>query len=1252
MAEISQNKCPNCGGDLTAVNEYSLKCPYCGDVFDTRTVQKQAESLQAFLDQAKIDCVNNLRRNLYDAIRAKYVSSNEVRQYATDIKKLVPDDFQANFYLEALSDDVKRINELIRGIDAQEHYEFLAPVVYFLIGRLEGEFILELNALIERAYMRRNPAQYSRFATALSEEAEKVLDGIYETSLPRDVFIAYSSKDMRTVSLLCEELEDQGFSCFVAARNLRHGVGSVENYDKALREAMDNCTCFLFVSTVNSRRFDCDAVRKEIPHVKESDKSNAPGEFRNNYRTMPAKYKKPRIEYRVGDMKRSATDALTNEFFDGFEWVYDTEGVIARLAEILTEMPPEVCIHVEIVDPAIEPTCETNGRTEGSHCALCGEILKPSSVIPAKGHRFGDWRITKPATCIEDGIRERVCDCGKRETATFPAHGVHRPGEWQILTPATQYAEGLKIKKCTVCGAKTDEETIPVLPAARTTANPASAPAPSESAEELYNTGEQYYNDKNYKKAVECFTKAAVQGHATAQCNLGVCYEDGTGVVKDEKKAAEWYSKAAVQGLASAQHNLGVCYENGTGITKDERKAAEWYTKAALQGHPKAQFNLGVCYEFGKGVTKDEKKAVEWFTKAAEQGNATAQFGLGFCYENGTGVTRNEKIAVEWYTKAAVQGDSDAQYNLGVCYEGGTGVTKDEKKAVEWFTKAAVQGLASAQYNLGVCYEKGTGITKDEKIAVEWYTKAAKQGDADAQKALERLRASSQETNATTPSENAKKLYNTGLQYYNDKNYKKAVKYFTKAALQGYATAQSNLGVCYEKGTGITKDEKIAVKWYTKAAEQGHATAQCNLGVCYALGKGVTKDEKKAVECFIKAALQGHVNAQFGLGVCYYNGTGVTKDEKKAAEWFTKAAEQGHANAQEALERLRASSQETNATTPSENAEELYNTGLQYYNAKNYEKAVECFAKAAVQGYADAQCNLGYCYAFGKGVTKDEKKAVEWYSKAAEQGHANAQFNLGVCYEGGTGVAKDEKKAMEWYTKAAEQGHANAKKAWETFLWRDIFHVTFSQGLAYQVTSPGRACTIAGIGTCTDKDVIIPEEIDGHRVTSIGDSAFKDCSSPVSMLIPNSVLSIGTYAFSGCRSLKNVNISNSVTSIGAGAFFHCASLASVTIPDSVTSIGAGTFRICTSLVRVVIGKSVTHIGKYMFEACTSLTSVHIPDSVTSIRDGAFAGCTRLEEITYAGTKKQWKQISLDKEWRKNSAIRKVNCADGAVNFHF
>ena len=122
-------------------------------------------------------------------------------------------------------------------------------------------------------------------------------------------------------------------------------------------------------------------------------------------------------------------------------------------------------------------------------------------------------------------------------------------------------------------------------------------------------------------------------------------------------------------------------------------------------------------------------------------------------------------------------------------------------------------------------------------------------------------------------------------------------------------------------------------------------------------------------------------------------------------------------------------------------------------------------------------------------------------------------------------------------------------------------------------------------------------------VTSIGNSAFADCTSLSSVTIPDYVTSIGNSAFENCSSLFSVTIGDSVTSIGDYAFRNCTSLSSVTIPDSVTSIGDRAFNGCTALSSVTIGDSVTSIGDYAFRNCSKLTSLTFTDPTTWYRTG-------------------------------------------------
>ena len=97
--------------------------------------------------------------------------------------------------------------------------------------------------------------------------------------------------------------------------------------------------------------------------------------------------------------------------------------------------------------------------------------------------------------------------------------------------------------------------------------------------------------------------------------------------------------------------------------------------------------------------------------------------------------------------------------------------------------------------------------------------------------------------------------------------------------------------------------------------------------------------------------------------------------------------------------------------------------------AQDYKQAVAWYRKAAEQGDAMAQSNLGGMYDKGRGVAQDDKQAVAWYRKAAEQGDVDAQFNLGVMYNTGSGVAQDYKQSYAWFSSAAANGHSNAVKA-------------------------------------------------------------------------------------------------------------------------------------------------------------------------------------------------------------------------------
>src|SRR5208283_2747356 len=115
-----------------------------------------------------------------------------------------------------------------------------------------------------------------------------------------------------------------------------------------------------------------------------------------------------------------------------------------------------------------------------------------------------------------------------------------------------------------------------------------------------------------------------------------------------------------------------------------------------------------------------------------------------------------------------------------------------------------------------------------------------------------------------------------GIKAYQGGDYKTALSLLSMAAVQGNAAAQTNIGLMYYKGQGVSKDYEQAARWYEMAADQGYAAAQFNLGYMYDQGQGVLQDYKKAAAWYRLAADQGYAKAQANLGVMYYKGIGVS----------------------------------------------------------------------------------------------------------------------------------------------------------------------------------------------------------------------------------------------------------------------------------------------------------------------------------------------------------------------------------------
>ncbi len=175
------------------------------------------------------------------------------------------------------------------------------------------------------------------------------------------------------------------------------------------------------------------------------------------------------------------------------------------------------------------------------------------------------------------------------------------------------------------------------------------------------------------------------------------------------------------------------------------------------------------------------------------------------------------------------------------------------------------------------------------------------------------------------------------------------------------------------------------------------------------------------------------------------------------------------------------------------------------------------------------------------------------------------------------------------------------------------------EGLEFTSNGDG-TCFVAGIGTCTDKDIIIPEmSPEGDRVTSIGGNAFKNCTEVTSIVIPEGVVSISGSslftsgpAFEGCSSLKSIIIPDSVMSIGGSAFTGCDSL--IQIEDGVSYVDKWVIDCDESVTNVTLRPNTVGLAAMSFSDCSAMTSITLPNSLKSICGSSFKNCDSLTSL--------------------------------------
>jgi uncharacterized protein len=378
--------------------------------------------------------------------------------------------------------------------------------------------------------------------------------------------------------------------------------------------------------------------------------------------------------------------------------------------------------------------------------------------------------------------------------------------------------------------------------------------------------------NKNVMVAINHFKEASALGYKDAFYFLGRILTLGDNVSVDYQEAIHHYQAGIKLNSAKCIYALGIMYQSGLGVIKNEQIALQYFESAyqalfleAKNEDPVSRYILGTYYYYGFFVKPSIFQAMDFFLAASNQGLSDASYMIGMIYESQAEDDKQRELAKTFYEKAALMNHPYALYalsmtaieeenykkailllekaskeqyplaifSLGMIYH--EKFPKLETKAFECFIEAAKQGHTESEYYTGLYYQMGKGVKKDLDQAVDWYKKAALKHEKNA-------------------------LYHLAMILIKSEHHDQHQTFvlLEEAAKQDHPNAQYNLAVMYQKGDGTEIDMEKSIYWYQKAANAGIPMAEYNLGMLYFEGKFIEKDELKAKSLWESASKKGY----------------------------------------------------------------------------------------------------------------------------------------------------------------------------------------------------------------------------------------------------------------------------------------------------------------------------------------------------------------------------------------------------------
>lgn len=517
-----------------------------------------------------------------------------------------------------------------------------------------------------------------------------------------------------------------------------------------------------------------------------------------------------------------------------------------------------------------------------------------------------------------------------------------------------------------------------------------------------------------------------------AQYNLGLIYLEEDDIFQ----ARIYFLRAAENGHAESQYQVGLLFTRSEeGKKKYMNRAINYLTEASNNGHSDADVKLGDIYSTKDTTNFDMKKAISFYEKGSNRGNTEAQIRLGNLYKENKDYDSMKK-AIDYYRLACDNGNPTGLSELGRFYYNGFGnyIVQNYEDAYNYLLKAADKYDKYAQYYVGLMKYFGHGCIINVPEAIEWLIAASKQDNDSFTEAM--LKLGLLYINELKPTNNQANFnqieFNYGAEFI---NVDESVKWLSKASKKGNSEASNKLGKMYRKGRHVKKDINKAIEFYTDAADRNDQKAIYRLALIYYEGKATTTldDIDKAVELLRILARNNHIKARIKLADIYTRPfPKVTTNEDIASDHISSSNKYDinntsiyrskyytKENIAEAIQTLH-EFYKADVNAKAKLGELLYK-GIQV--KQSVDLAVRNLIEASKCGNTDSLLFLGRIYYKGTNIQQNKDLAIQYLKQSAELKNVKAENKLGKIYfrDG------DFNESLYWFTQAAQHGYSVAQ---------------------------------------------------------------------------------------------------------------------------------------------------------------------------------------------------------------------------------